>query len=194
VAEDGELFVRGPGLIIEYYADPQATAAVHDSERYLGTGDLVEGHDGNAFRIVDRKKDIIITSGGKNIAPATLENAIKASPYISEVIVFGDKRKFPAALIEIDFETVSHWAREHDISYTGFLSLTKNERVIELIRSEIEKYNMHLARVEQIKQFRIIPKELEPEDGDTTPTRKVRRKQAYEMFGELVEEMYSEAQ
>jgi len=193
VAEDGELWAKGPGLIIEYYADPKATADVIDEEGYLGTGDLVKDHGENAFKIVDRKKDIIITSGGKNIAPATIENALKASPYVSEVIVFGDRQKFISAMVEIDFETVSHWARENKVTYTGFRSLAQNEKVIGLIDREIAKYNARLARVEQVKKFRIIPKELEPEDGDTTPTRKVRRKQAYEMFGQLVEEMYAEA-
>jgi long-chain acyl-CoA synthetase len=193
VAEDGELWAKGPGLIIEYYADPKATADVMNAEGYLGTGDLVKHHGENAFKIVDRKKDIIITSGGKNIAPATIENALKASPYVSEVIVFGDRQKFISAMVEIDFETVSHWARENKVIYTGFRSLAQNEKVIGLIDREIAKYNALLARVEQVKKFRIIPKELEPEDGDTTPTRKVRRKQAYEMFGQLVDEMYGEA-
>lgn len=193
VAEDGELWTKGPGLILQYYADPEATAGAMDAEGYLGTGDLVEVHGENAFKIVDRKKDIIITSGGKNIAPATIENALKASPYISEVIVFGDGRKFISAMVEIDFETVSHWARENNVTYTGFRSLTQNEKVIDLIEREIAKYNTRLARVEQVKKIRIIPKELEPEDGDTTPTRKVRRKQASEMFGQLVDEMYSGA-
>jgi long-chain acyl-CoA synthetase len=193
VAEDGELWAKGPGLILEYYADPEITAEVMDEEGYLGTGDLVEDHGENTFKIVDRKKDIIITSGGKNIAPAAIENALKASPYISEVIVFGDRQKFISAMVEIDFETVSHWARENNVTYTGFRSLAQNEMVIGLIDREIAKYNTLLARVEQVKKFRIIPKELEPEDGDTTPTRKVRRKQAYEMFGILVDEMYGEA-
>jgi long-chain acyl-CoA synthetase len=193
VAEDGELWAKGPGLIIEYYADPEATKEVLDSEGFLATGDLVVGHGDDGFKIVDRKKDIIITSGGKNIAPATIENALKASPYISEVIVFGDQRKFISAMIEIDFETVSHWARENNVVYTGFRSLSENKQVIGLIEMEVNKYNERLARVEQVKKFRIIPKELEPEDGDTTPTRKVRRKQAYEMFGDLVEVMYSGA-
>ena len=133
----------------------------------------------------------MITSGGKNIAPATVENALRCSPYISEVIVFGDKRKYVTALIEIDFENVAQWARQHHIPYTGYLSLSQNEKVISLIATEIEQLNERLARVEQVKKFKILPKELVPEDGDTTPTRKIKRTHAYKLFGTLVEEMYA---
>jgi long-chain acyl-CoA synthetase len=108
--------------------------------------------------------------------------------------LFADARKFPSALIEIDFDTVSDWARQHGIVYTGFTSLSQHPRVAELIGAEIEKANVQLARVEQIKKFRIIPKELDPEEGDTTPTRKVKRKHIYSMFEDLVEGMYRDGQ
>jgi long-chain acyl-CoA synthetase len=108
------------------------------------------------------------------------------------VIVFGDQRKYISALIEIDFENVAQWARQHQISYTGYMSLSQNDKVVQLIAGEVEQLNERLARVEQVKKFRILPKELVPEDGDTTPTRKVKRAHAYKLFGELVEEMYSE--
>jgi long-chain acyl-CoA synthetase len=133
----------------------------------------------------------LITSGGKNIAPATVENALRCSPYVSEVIVFGDKRKYITALIEIDFENVAQWARQRQIPYTGYMSLSQNEKVIRLITEEIQELNGRLARVEQVKKFKILPKELVPEDGDTTPTRKIKRTHAYKLFGSLVEEMYA---
>jgi long-chain acyl-CoA synthetase len=142
------------------------------------------------FRIIDRKKDIMVTAGGKNIAPSEIENLLKSSSFVSEAVLFADGRKFPSALIEIDFDTVADWARQHGVLYTGFTSLSQHPRVGELIAQEIEKVNAQLARVEQVKKFRIIPKELDPEAGDTTPTRKVKRKHMYVLFKDLVEEMY----
>jgi long-chain acyl-CoA synthetase len=192
VGPDGELCLRSPGNVIGYWNDVAATADLLDGEGFVHSGDVVEFHGERGFRVVDRKKDILITSGGKNIAPATIENALRCSPYISEVIVFGDQRKYISALIEIDFENVAQWARQHHIAYTGHLSLAQNPRVVRLIGDEIERLNQRLARVEQVKKFRILPKELIPEDGDTTPTRKVKRAHAYRLFGSLVEEMYAE--
>jgi long-chain acyl-CoA synthetase len=192
VVADGELCIRGAGAVTGYWTDEQATSALFDADGFVQTGDICTCDAAGAFRIVDRKKDILITSGGKNIAPATIENALRASAYVNEVIVFGDSRKFITALIEIDFENVAHWARQHGIPYTGFTNLATNERVVDLIGAEIERLNRQLARVEQVKKFRILPKELIPEDGDTTPTRKIKRMHAYKLFGALVEEMYAE--
>ncbi|MEP7031192.1 MAG: AMP-binding protein, partial [Pseudolabrys sp.] len=190
IGEDGELCLKSFGNIIGYWNDKVATEALFDTEGYVRSGDIVTAFEGGAFKIIDRKKDILITSGGKNIAPATVENALRCSPYISEVIVFGDKRKYISALIEIDFENVAQWARQRQIPYTGYLSLSQNDKVIGLIADEIEDLNQRLARVEQVKKFKILPKELVPEDGDTTPTRKIKRAHAYKLFGELVEGMY----
>jgi long-chain acyl-CoA synthetase len=187
---DGELCLRSPGNVVGYWSDEAATRALFDSEGFVRSGDIATVFENGAFRIVDRKKDILITSGGKNIAPATVENALRCSPYISEVIVFGDQRKYVTALIEIDFENVAQWARQHHIAYTGYRSLSQNEKVVQLIAREIDELNQRLARVEQVKKFRILPKELVPEDGDTTPTRKVKRAHAYRLFGQLVEDMY----
>ena len=192
LSEDGELCLHSPGNILGYWNDPTATSSLFDSENFIRSGDIASLHENSEFRIVDRKKDIIITSGGKNIAPAAVENALRCSPYVSEVVVFGDQRKYVTALIEIDFENVSQWARQRQIAYMGHLSLAQNEHVIRLIATEINELNKRLARVEQVKKFRILPKELVPEDGDTTPTRKVKRTHAYKLFGKLVEEMYAE--
>jgi long-chain acyl-CoA synthetase len=192
LGEDGELCLRSPGNIIAYWNDEGASNALFDPQGYVRSGDIAAVFENGAFRIVDRKKDILITSGGKNIAPAAVENALRCSPYISEVIVFGDQRKYITALIEIDFDNVAQWARQHHIPYTGYTSLSQNEKVVELIAREIDALIRRLARVEQVKKFRILPKELIPEDGDTTPTRKVKRAHAYKLFGYLVEEMYAE--
>ncbi len=190
---DGEILVRGPGMFAGYWKNEEATKlAVQDG--WFHTGDVAQKMENGHFRIVDRKKDIMVTSGGKNISPSEIENLLKGSSFISEVVLFADARKFPSALIEIDFDTVSDWARQHGIVYTGFTSLSQHPRVAELIGAEIEKANVQLARVEQIKKFRIIPKELDPEEGDTTPTRKVKRKHIYSMFEDLVEGMYRDGQ
>ncbi len=190
-ADDGELLVRGPGLFRGYWKNEQGTAAVL-IDGWLHTGDLVETNAANEWRIVDRKKDIMITSGGKNIAPSEIENLLKSSPYVSEAALIGDGRKFVSALIEIDFGTVSEWARRNNVVYTGFTSLADCEEVVGLIETEIAAVNNTLARVEQVKKFRLLPKELDPEEGDTTPTRKVKRKHLASMFEALIEEMYDD--
>jgi long-chain acyl-CoA synthetase len=192
LCDDGELCLRSPGNVIGYWNEEAASKALFDADGFVRSGDVATLLDSGGFRIVDRKKDILITSGGKNIAPAAVENALRCSPYISEVIVFGDQRKYITALIEIDFEHVAQWARQARIPYTGYMSLSRNEDVIGLIAREIEQLNQRLARVQQVKKFRILPKELVPEDGDTTPTRKVKRTRTYKVFGELVEAMYAE--
>lgn len=186
---DGEILVRGPGMFAGYWRNEEATRqAVQDG--WLHTGDVAELMANGHFRIVDRKKDIMVTAGGKNIAPSEIENLLKSSAYISEAILFADGRRFPSALIEIDFDTVSDWARQNGVVYTSFTSLAQHPRVVKLIAGEIERANARLARVEQVKKFRIVPKELDPEEGDTTPTRKVKRRHIYEMFKDLVEGMY----
>jgi long-chain acyl-CoA synthetase len=190
-ADDGELLVRGPGLFRGYWKNEQGTRDIL-IDGWLHTGDVVEANDANEWRIVDRKKDIMITSGGKNIAPSEIENLLKSSPYISEAALIGDGRKFVSALIEIDFGTVSEWARRNGVVYTGFTSLASHRDVIGMVEAEIGAVNETLARVEQVKKFRIIPKELDPEEGDTTPTRKVKRKHLASMFRALIEEMYAD--
>jgi long-chain acyl-CoA synthetase len=190
-AEDGELLVRGPGLFRGYWKNKQGTDAIL-IDGWLHTGDVVETNDADEWRIVDRKKDIMITSGGKNIAPSEIENLLKSSPYISEAALIGDGRKFVSALIEIDFGTVSDWARRNNVIYTSFTSLATHDAVVKLIESEVAAVNESLARVEQVKKFRIIPKELDPEEGDTTPTRKVKRKHLASMFEALIEDMYTD--
>jgi long-chain acyl-CoA synthetase len=186
---DGEILVRGPGMFAGYWKNEAATAEVV-RDGWFHTGDVAEILPSGHFRIVDRKKDIMVTAGGKNIAPSEIENMLKSSAFISEAVLFADGRKFPSALIEIDFDTCADWARQNGVVYTGFTSLAQHPRIAELIAREIENANAQLARVEQVKKFRIIPKELDPEEGDTTPTRKVKRRHMYNLFKDLVEEMY----
>jgi long-chain acyl-CoA synthetase len=148
------------------------------------------------LRLIDRARDFMVTAGGKTISPSFIENALRASPYVAEAVVFGHGRKYLTAIIEIDFDTVADWARANDVAYTGFTSLTAHPRIARLIETEIDRANASLARVEQIKSFRILPKALDPEEeGEpVTPTRKVKRKLMYERFKALVEGMYDDSE
>jgi long-chain acyl-CoA synthetase len=141
--------------------------------------------------ITDRKKEIIITSGGKNIAPSEIENRLKCSPYINEAIVIGDGRKFLSALIQIEYDNVAKWAQEQSIAYTTFKSLAQNSQVYELIRHEINEANKEFAQVEAIKRFRLLDKELDHDDDELTATLKLRRKTIYKKFANIIEEIYS---
>ena len=193
LAEDGEILVRSPDLFEGYWNNPEASLAVLGTDGWMRTGDVGEWREGS-LRLIDRARDFLVTSGGKTISPSFVENALRASPYLAECVVFGHARKYLVALVEIDFETVADWARSHDVAYTGFTSLALHPRVQSLIKREIEKANDSLARAEQIKAFRILPKALDPEEeGEpVTPTRKVKRKAMYERFKPLVEEMYDD--
>jgi long-chain acyl-CoA synthetase len=193
LADDGEVLVRGPDLFDGYWQNKAATREIKGADGWLRTGDIGEWSNGS-LRLIDRARDFLVTAGGKTISPSLIENALRASPYIAEAVVFGHGRKYLTAIVEIDFETVADWARANDVVYTGFTSLTAQPRVTQLIRVELDKVNRDLARVEQIKSFRILPKALDPEEeGEpVTPTRKVKRKLMYERFRELVEGMYDD--
>ena len=193
LSENGEIMIRGEDIFECYLNNPDLTKEVIDEEGWLHSGDVGEWTPEGNLKIIDRARDIIVTSGGKTLSPTSMENILRSSPYINEAVIFGHNRKYISALIEIDFDTVSDWARINNISYTGFTSLVENPNTKKLIGVEIEKANQELARVEQIKTFRIIPKILDPEeDGEpVTPTRKVKRELMYDKFRDLVESMYS---
>ncbi len=194
LAEDGEVLVRSRDHFECYWRNEDATREVKGIDGWLRTGDVGEWRDG-ALRLVDRARDFIVTAGGKTISPSFVENILRASPYVAEAVVFGHGRKYLTAIVEIEFDTVADWARANDVAYTGFTSLTAHPRIEQLLRTEIAKANASLARVEQIKSFRILPKALDPEEeGEpVTPTRKVKRKLMYERFKELVEAMYDDS-
>jgi long-chain acyl-CoA synthetase len=190
-----EILVRSPDLFDGYWNDRKATDAVLDADGWLHTGDVGAWADGR-LKIVDRARDFIVTAGGKTLSPSYIENALRASPYVAEVVVFGHGRKYVTALVEIDYDTVSDWARAHGAAYTGFTSLAQHPAVERLLQGEIDRANAALARVEQVKRFRILPKALDPEEeGEpVTPTRKVKRKLMYERFRTLVESMYDDVE
>jgi long-chain acyl-CoA synthetase len=205
LSAEGEILVKSPDLFEGYWGKPEVTREIVDDGGWLHTGDVGEWREDEPLdagaraaaprlRIVDRARDFIVTSGGKTLSPSYIENILRASPYIGEVVVFGHARKYLTALVEIDYETVADWARARNIAYTGFTSLTGRPEIGQLISGEIERANAQLARVEQVKAFRILPKMLDPEEeGEpVTPTRKVKRKLMYERFQALVESMYDD--
>ncbi len=188
--QTGEIQTKHDGVFKGYWNKPEQTAETFTDDGWLKTGDVGEWVDGTHVKIVDRIKHIIITSGGKNISPSEIENSLKASPYVKEAMVIGDGRKYVTALIGIELDTVGNWALRKGIPYTTYRDLSEKPEVIELIQGVVNETNEKFSRVEQIKKFRMIPKELDHEDGELTATQKLKRSAMKDMFAELVESMY----
>jgi len=186
----GEIMTRHPGVFVGYWRDDEATAKAKTPDGWLHTGDVGEWVDGTWVKITDRMKDIIITAGGKNIAPSELENSLKVSPYIKEAVVIGDRRSYLTALIGIELDTVGEWAQRKRIPYTTYRDLSERPEVLALVQSIVDTANAKVAEVSRIRKFRLLPKELDHEDGELTATQKVKRSALAERFGDLVESMY----
>jgi long-chain acyl-CoA synthetase len=191
LADDGEILVRSPGIFKGYFKNPEATAETIHPDGWMHTGDVAEWTEDGFLRIVDRKKDIIITAGGKNISPSEIENKLKISPFIKEAMVIGDRRKFLTALIGIEFDTVANWALRKDITFTTYRDLSEKPEVIQLIQRAVDEANEHFARVETVKKFVLIPKELDHEEGELTATQKIKRRVLSDQFSEMIEGMYA---
>ena len=191
IATDGEILVRSKGVFLGYLKNPKATKETVDAEGWLHTGDVGELDDSGFLTITDRKKDIIITAGGKNISPSEIENMLKVSPYIREAIVIGDRRKFLTALIGIESDTVGNWAQRQGIGFTTYADLSRKPEVHDLIETFVNEVNADLAQVEQVKKFVLLPKELDHEEGELTATQKVKRAAIAKEFEPLIEGMYT---
>ncbi|MFP4476765.1 MAG: AMP-dependent synthetase/ligase [Desulfatibacillaceae bacterium] len=189
IAEDGEILVKSPGVFCGYFKNPESTGETL-KDGWLCSGDVGELDENGYLRITDRKKDIIVTAGGKNITPQYIENKLKASPYISDAVVIGDNRKYLTSLIMIDEDNVVKFAQDHRIQFSTYRDLTNSPEVVELISNEVKQVNDTLARVEQVKKFTILPKKLYEEDGEVTPTMKVKRAYVNKAFSDLIEGMY----
>ncbi len=189
---DNEVFVRSRGVFVGYLDDDQATRNVLADDGWLATGDIIEPNEHGEITVVDRKKAIIITSGGKNIAPSEIENALKDSPFVREAIVVGEGRKFLGGLIQIDFDTVGRWAAEHDLQYTTYRSLTQMPEVVALVQGIVDGVNASFARVENIRRFVLLEKELDHDDGELTATQKVRRGLIDQKFARELVQIYGE--
>ncbi len=189
ISQEGEILIKSPGVFIGYLNQPEKTedTVIND---WLHTGDVGIKDEEGFITITDRLKDIIITAGGKNISPSEIENQLKFSPYITDAVVIGDKRKYLSCLVMIDQENVEKYAQDNDIPYTNFASLCNAEEVFELIWNETLKVNEKFARVEQIKKIRLIDQLLTAEDDELTPTMKLKRKFVNKKYETLIESMY----
>lgn len=185
-----EVLVRGPQVFVGYLHNEEATRETVDEDGWLHTGDVGTVDEDGYLSITGRIKDIIITAGGKNLSPEQIENQMKTSPYIKECVAIGDGRKFISALVQIDADNVGDWASRKGIAYTSFQDLAAKDEVVQLIDGEIRRCNEALARVEQVRAFRLLPKELHQDDEELTATQKVRRSAFYERYADLLEEMY----
>ena len=191
IGQDDEILVRGPNVFAGYWKLPEQTQQTIDAEGWLHTGDCGEIDGDGYLTIKDRLKDIIITSGGKNITPSNIENHIKFSEYVSDAVVIGEGRHYLTCLIMLDPDTVAKFAQDRQLAYTDFASMSRTQDVVDLINAEIELVNARLARVEQIKSFRIIAQQLDAEDEELTPTMKLKRKVVARKYAELIESMYA---
>jgi long-chain acyl-CoA synthetase len=190
-AED-EILVRGANVFAGYWNMPEKTAETIDGDGWLHTGDCGTIDADGYLRIKDRIKDIIITSGGKNITPSSIETLLKFSAYIADAVVIGESRKYLTCLVMIDEENVAKFAQDEEVPFTDFADLTRTAAVRKLVAAEIEAANAKLARVEQLKDFRVIQELLTPEDEELTPTMKLKRNVVARKYAALIDEMYPE--
>ncbi|MBD3868180.1 MAG: long-chain fatty acid--CoA ligase [Acidobacteria bacterium] len=192
LAEDGEILFRGEHVMQGYYRSAEATAEAIDSDGWLYTGDIGEIDDEGFLKITDRKKDLIITAGGKNIAPQRVEQALKLSKYINQIVAYGDRRKYLTALVTLEVENVKAWAAESGLSYGDPSELCTRPEVQELVEAEIESFNRNLASFETVKKIRILPGEFTVESGELTPSLKIKRKVVLGNYQALLDEMYTD--
>ena len=188
IADDGEVLLKGPNIFQGYYRNDDASfGSIVDG--WLHTGDLGRVDEDGFLFITGRKKDIIITAGGKNLTPANLENDLKQSRWISQAVMHGDRRPYPVALITLDPEEIVHFAREHGLP-EDIAALSREPQVIELIQGELDKVNERYAQVEKIKKFALLDHDLSQETGELTPTLKVKRNVVNEKYADLLDSLY----
>ncbi len=198
LAEDGEILIHGDVVFKGYFNNDAATREAVDAEGWLHTGDIGRwlatpgAAAAQELCVVDRKKDIMITAGGKNITPSEIENALRFSPYIKEAIVLADRRRFVAALIQIEFDSTRTWAEQQGLTYTHFKSLVDLPAVRALVAREVDAVNARMAQVQQVRKFHLLTKELDHDDGEVTATMKVRRSSIAQKYAEVIEALYAE--
>ncbi|HWE29959.1 MAG TPA: long-chain fatty acid--CoA ligase [Polyangia bacterium] len=190
IADDGEILIRGGSVMKEYYGKPEATREAIDPEGWFHTGDIGVIEDG-IVKITDRKKDIIVNAGGKNIAPQNLENALKATPYISQVMVHGDKRPYLVALLTLNEENVAKWARDNDVPFNNVGDLAQSDKVRGLVGKYIDELNAKEPSYSSIKKFVLLPHDFSQDTGELTPTLKVKRKFTSEKYKDIIDAFYT---
>jgi long-chain acyl-CoA synthetase len=192
LAEDGEILVRGGNVMVGYYREPQKTAETIDDEGWVHSGDIGVLEANGHFRIVDRKKELIITSAGKNISPANLEALAKSSPIIGQAVAIGDGLKFISVLVVLDPQVAPMWAKAHGMPSATMAELSEHPLVIDEVRRALTLANTHLSRVEQFKRFTILPGEWTPESEELTPTMKLKRRVIHAKYKPQIEAMYTD--
>ncbi len=191
LGDDGELLVRGGNVMVGYYKEPAKTADIIDKDGWVHSGDIAEPGPNGQFKIIDRKKELIITSAGKNISPANLESLAKSSPIIGQAVAVGDGRNFISVLVVLDPQVAPAWARARGVEAPAMADLAEHEAVIAEVRRALTDANRHLSRVEQFKRFTILPTEWSPESEELTPTMKLKRRVIHSKYQPQIEAMYA---
>jgi long-chain acyl-CoA synthetase len=191
LAEDGEILVRGPIVMRGYYRDPEKTAEAIDADGWMHTGDVGTMDADGYVKIVDRIKDLIITAGGKNLSPANIEHLLLQHPLIGQACAIGDRRPYVTALLVLDAELAPVWAKRHDVEAASLADLSSEPAVLAELQRAVDAANEHLARVEQVRRFRVVPAEWTPLSGELTPTLKMRRRVIVERYAGEIEAMYA---
>ncbi len=191
LAPDGEILAKGPNIFQGYYRDPVATAEVFTGDGWFKTGDLGEWTEEGFLRIRGRKKEIIVTSGGKNISPQLIESGFKDDPYIDQLVLYGDEKKYLVALVTLKEEAICAYARRRQLSWDSYGALLKNPGILSLVQGSVERVNQGLASFETIKRFYIHDAPLTVAEGHLTPSLKLRRNRIYELFKERLEALYA---
>lgn len=194
LGQDGEILAKGGNVFAGYYKDPQASREAFTIDGWFKTGDVGEWLEGGFLRIIDRKKDIIVTSGGKNVAPQYVESMFKDEPYIEHLVVYGEGKKYLVALVTLNRTLLEGWARDHHLGSRRWEELCSSREVYDLIQAAVERGNQNLAAFETIKYFRIIPDHFNPANGFLTAALKMRRKEIYRHYGEQLESLYQESE
>jgi long-chain acyl-CoA synthetase len=190
IAEDGEVLARGGNVMQGYYKNEKATTETVDSDGWLHSGDVGEFNEHGYLKITDRKKDLIITAGGKNIAPQEIENRLKFHGLISQVVVIGDRRPFLSALVTLDEEKAPEFAKEHRIE-GDMAAIAAHERTLKEIQGAVDELNSNLSKVEGVKKFRVLERDFLQEENEITPTLKVKRRTIGDLYADVIEEMYA---
>jgi long-chain acyl-CoA synthetase len=191
LGEDGEILVRGGNVMVGYYKDPAKTSDMIDADGWVHSGDIGRPGPNGQFRIVDRKKELIITSAGKNISPANLEALAKSSPIIGQAVAVGDSRNFISVLVVLDPQVAPAWAKARGIPVGSMAELAEQAAVVDEVRRALTAANAHLSRVEQFKRFTILPAEWSPESEELTPTLKLKRRVIYSKYQPQIDAMYA---
>ena len=191
IAEDGEILIRGPNVMKGYYKKDEATKECIQ-ENWFYSGDIGYLDEDGFLVITDRKKDIIVTAGGKNVAPQQIENLLKINPYITEAVTIGDRRRFMSALIVPEFEKLEEYAKLNEITYTDRSDLVAKDQIVDFVLSEVDKSLKNIAAYEKVKKIALLDRDFEIAKGEITPTLKVKRNIIEKEYADLIESLYDE--